>query len=558
MISRDLIKDVPAKPGVYLWKDKDGKVIYVGKAKNLKARMSQYFDKKMLNSYKTPKMLEKIASFSTIILESDREAFIQERKLIDQYRPFYNVLFPVRNSFPYIRVKLQNSGHLEISIKNKYEKEKNAIYYGPLPNNKDFKPLIRYLNHLLLSENGLIVTKQSKEFAEAKFQEAKKIMNFGRQFKNLLDNKILIAIENNMFEQAKFYNDILELLNYNSQDQHIFIKSQKAIDVFGFYQHEDIILIHAMLYRNGVLINQEDFSFQIKTSFENAINEFFSDFYIHQLIPDQIILPEQYANMNLEFFDLISFNDKELSIKAEQNAKNNTTIKIQNYNNLISRTSIAQESLSMFFKCPTNKIVIFDNSFLKGTNEVIGGGILFINGQPSKKSYRFYNLDNSKSRHADVEYMRQTSLHYLKEFGSEIDVILADGAIAQIKEIKISLESLDLNVPIFGLIKDEKHETKHIIDEHGNLILITDKNAFDLLARMQTEIDRFVKTMYNKKHLKTLINNPLLKINGIGKATLQKLLTSFGTYQNILGASFEELSEIVSPKIAKKIIEEKW
>ncbi|QJG66230.1 GIY-YIG nuclease family protein [Mycoplasma phocoeninasale] len=558
MISKELIKDVSDKPGVYLWKDKFGKVIYVGKAKNLKQRMSQYFDSKMLNSYKTPKMLEKIASFSTIILESDREAFIQERKLIDEYRPFYNVLFPVRNSFPYIRVKLHNNNVLEIAIKNKYEKEKNALYYGPLPNNKDFKPLIRYLNHLLLSQDGLIVEKQSKEFATERFQEAKKVMNFGKHFKSTLNQKIADAIENNMFEQAKFYNDILELLNYNAQDQHIFIKSQKAMDVFGFFQKEDIVLIHAMVYRNGTLINQQDFSFQIKTSLVNAINEFLSNFYANQLIPDQIIFPEKYKDLRLEFFDLISFSETELSNKAQQNAENNVELKIQNYNNLILRTAIAQENLSAFFKCPTNKIAILDNSFLKGSNEVIGGGILYINGQPSKKDYRFYNLDNSNLRHADVEYMRQTSLHYFKEFANEIDVILADGAMAQIAEIKASLSVLNLNIPVFGLVKDERHETKYVVDEWGNLIDITDSNSFNLLARMQTEVDRFVKAMYNKKHLKALVNNPLLKINGLGKATLEKLLLRFKTYQNILSASLEELKEIISEKLARKIIEEKW
>ncbi|WP_369085705.1 GIY-YIG nuclease family protein [Metamycoplasma spumans] len=560
MIDKELIKDVPSSPGVYLWKDKNGKVIYVGKAKNLKNRMSQYFDKKMINSYKTPKMLEKIASFSTIVLSSDREAFIQERKLIDFYRPFYNVLFPSQSSFPYIRVKLSSDFKLSIEIKNNYHKEKNAIYYGPLPNNKNFKPLLRYLNHLLLSEDGLINKNQSKEFAIKKFEEAKEIMRFGLKFKKELDNKISEAIDSNLFEAAKFYNDILDLLNYNQQEQQIFIKNQKSIDVFGFYEINEMMLIHVMFYRGGSLINQQDFILEIKTSLNNFYEEFFNEFYANNNLPDIIasnieneILND--INQNLELFIQNNEQHKSLIDFAYENAKNNHKNKIEDFNNRMKRTSIAQQNLSTYLNTNTDRIVLFDNSFLKGTKEVIGGAAYFKEGLPVKKFYRYYNLDDSLLRHADVEYMRQTSYEYLKEFSNDIDVILADGSLQQINEIIKSMNVLSIDIPIFGLIKDERHETHSVIDRFGNVIFIDDSDVFDLLSRMQTEVDRFVKNKYNKKQTKTIFNNPLLKIDGLGEKTLKKLLDYFESYKNINLASEDELRNVVGDKLAKKIIE---
>ncbi|TPR53259.1 GIY-YIG nuclease family protein [Metamycoplasma neophronis] len=561
MIDKSLIQDVPSSPGVYLWKDAEGHVIYVGKAKNLKARMSQYFDKKMMNSYKTPKMLEKIASFSTIVLSSEREAFIQERKLIDYYRPFYNVLFPTQATFPYIRVKLLADSKLVIDIKNNYHKEKNAIYYGPLPNNKNFKPLLRYLNHLLLSEDGLIIKNHSPEFAKAKFEEAKEIMKFGLRFKKELDKKIDEAIENNMFEAAKFYNDILDLLNYNEQEQKIFIKSRKSIDVFGFFEAEGIMLVHVMSYREGTLLNQQDFTLEIKISIKDFINEFLNEFYANNSDVDEILIDQKYQDILEDDNDFnITFPSEQSSLEslvqlANENAKNNIKAKLDEFNSVNKRTLFAQQKLSSYLHCPSDRIVMFDNSFLKGTQEVIGGAAYFKEGVPFKKFYRFYNLDKNQLRNADVEYMRQTSLNYLKDLGKEIDVIIADGGMAQMHEIQYSMKQLNLNIPIFGLIKNEKHETDCLIDINGNIINITERDVFDLLARMQYEVDRFVKNMYNRKQNKTMLNNPLLNIPGIGPKTVEKLLAHFGSYAKIKEASEQELQKVTSAKIAKIIFE---
>ncbi|TPE57278.1 excinuclease ABC subunit C [[Mycoplasma] falconis] len=556
MISKDLIKDVPNKPGVYLWKNKDNQIIYIGKAKNLKNRMSQYFDKKMFNSYKTPQMLENITSFETIITQSEREALIEERKLINKHKPFYNVLIPTQSSFPYIRIK-PDIKELKIEIVNQYKTKKDAIYYGPLPNNKDFKPLIIYLKHLLLSKDGILIKNQSKEFIKEKFEEAKKIMKFGLIFKKDLEAKIEKANKALFFEQAKFYHSILDLLNYNKQEQNIFINSNKSIDVFAFYQVDEFMLIHILNYRDGALINQRDITLKIKTFDEFFIEEFLDQFYETNPEVDQIILDNKYDFLNFDFRENIVFAnntfEKSLIAKAYDNAKNNEAIKLEKFKDKYNKTILVNENLAAILGINTNRIVMFDNSFLKGTKEIIGGAVYFENGLPNKKYYRYYNLNFEMSRYADVEFIYHSALNYLKENSAIIDLIICDGGEQQIKEVNKVLTQLKLNIALYGLVKDDRHETKYLMDNDGNVIQIKDQDVFNYLAYIQTEADRFARSKYLKKHQQNMLNNPLLKIKGIGPKTLDKLLNHFKTYENIIKASFEELKEVANEKVAELI-----
>lgn len=563
MINKEIIiKNVPHKPGVYLWKNKNGNIIYVGKAKDLKNRMLQYFDIKMQNSFKTEKMRQEIADFSTIILSSEREAFIEERKLIDFYKPFYNVLFPTRDSFPYIRVKLLSTNKLIIDIKNHYKKEPNSIYYGPIPDNKNFKPLIRYLNHLLLSKDGIIIEKQSPEFAKQRFEQAKSIMKFGPDFKKNLKQKINEAIEMNLFEQARFYDQILDLLNYNKQSQNIFIKTIKDIDVFGFYQYQNYMLVNVMIYKNGSLVNSYDYIFEIILNEHEFVNQFIDEFYVNNQLPDQIIIPLKYYELGgFDYNDKVNAPlnklNKNLIDIAIENASNNIEQKIKNYLSKQTKDNEIFNKLCSYLNVYAERIVLFDNSFLSNTNEVIGAACYFKNGQAFKKFYRFYNLKLNLLRNADVEYMQQTSFNYLKDLGDQVDVVIVDGSIGQINEVKKSMAFLNLNIPLFGLVKNSKHETQKLIDSNNNEIKIDDQDVFNLLSRMQTEVDRFAKYRYNQKQRKSMLSNPLLKIKGIGIKTIEKLINYFGSYKKIQQASFDEISKVANKKVAKLICEDK-
>ncbi|MDD7898380.1 GIY-YIG nuclease family protein, partial [Metamycoplasma hyosynoviae] len=240
MIDKTIINNISEEPGVYLWKDSEGNVLYVGKAKNLKKRLSQYFNKNMLNSYKTPKLMEHASSVETLICNSDREAFIQERKLILKYRPFYNVIIPPKLTFPFIRIKLIKNG-IEIKRVDYYSKENNTIFFGPLPNNRNISSLIKYLEHILISKNGEYIKSTNAEFWQNQFDYAKQIIKKPHNLFVLLQQKIEDAKKNLDFELAKFYKDVYETFSYNQAMQKTFIQTKKNINVIGWYKHNNYL-----------------------------------------------------------------------------------------------------------------------------------------------------------------------------------------------------------------------------------------------------------------------------------------------------------------------------
>ena len=557
MINKDLIKNVPNKPGVYLWKDQNGKIIYIGKAKNLKRRMSQYFNLNMLNSYKTSHMRSQIFSFETIITQSDRSAFILERKLIDEHKPFYNVCFPNTKSFPYIKIKLLKN-QIKIEITNSYKKEQNAVYFGPLINNKNYRPLIKYLSHILLAEKGLFVENKSEEFWQEKFEEAKKIINHPQSFLQSLKQKVDNAKRNLDFELAKLYASVIDVLSYNEDNQEIFIKSKKAIDVIGDFEYNNVLLLSIFHYRDGMLISEENFSYEIVENRKLTLSEFIARYYEKNITPDIILTSlEQWNDFDESIKDKFQKPNTNqythLMQIALQNAENDVERKYKDFLEENNKLSV-QEKLSSLLKIDCSKIVIFDNSFFANTNSAVGVACIYQNGEPNKKMYRhYYHSINTLTRNADVEYMFQTALKFLKSYPDFPTLIFADGNILQINEILKAQKLLGLSIPVYGLIKNDQHQTKTLIDQNGNEILIEEKEIFFFLARMQEEVDRFAKKWYFKKEYQYMIENDVLTIKGIGKKTLENLLNYFGSYVNIQDATLQELKKVVNEKVAIQI-----
>ena len=555
MVDKSQIKYISEKPGVYLWKDKNNKVLYVGKAKNLKKRISQYFNNKMQNSFKTSKMFERAFSIETIVTNSEREALIQERKFIDFYRPFYNVLFPNRSTFPYIKVKLTNND-LKIEITNNYKKENNATYFGPLPNNKNFKPLLKYLSHLFLANKGEFIKEKDFSFWKEQYEKVRNTIKHPSAFLLDLSNKLEEAKENLDFELAKLYSDVLDTFTYNQDKQYINIVNKNDIDVVGIVNYKDVIFFSLLSYRDGFLLSTYSYAFEILNSETTLINEFLNRYYEKNDLPAKVVLDKKYKNSDFDLINYISFENtnEELNLIsiANDNALNNIEVKYDEFiktNNILT----VQEKLGTLLNLSLNNIVILDNSFFINTNNVVGGVCVFQNGEENRKLFRHFNLNLNYSRNADVEYMFQSALKYFKLFPDFADAIFVDGAIAQINEVKKALDLLGLNIKIFGLVKDDKHETRMLIDENNNEIKINDKSIFNFLSRMQTIVDRYVKNVYQKKELEYILDNELLNIKGIGKKTIMKLLSTFNTYQNILNASYEDLEKASSNKIAKLI-----
>ena len=555
MINREDIKNVKDLPGVYIWKGKNGEILYVGKAKKLHSRMMQYFNFNNSNSYKTGKLRDKIFSFETIICNSEREAFILERKLIDKYRPFYNVLFPTNISFPYIKIKLLTN-NLEIKISNHYKKQKNTIYFGPLPNNKNFNPLVKYLTHILLSNEGLFVVNNDYKYWKNKYHEAVNIINHPFKFLLNLREKIKKANDNLDFELAKLYADVIDVFSFNHDEQNVFIKSNKKIDVIGTAIYNNILFITVLFYRDGMLINQHNFAYEINSSVNDLLEEFINTYYRINEIPETVLISNDFKNINIEniFF---SFPKTKLYINmlnfANQNAKNSIEDKFAKFSKNNSNIDI-QEQLSNILKVNCNNIVIFDNSFQINSNIVCGVACVYQHGEINTKMSRHFFHQVNYSRNADVEYMFLTISKYLKLFNNYPNILIVDGSIQQVNEAKKATKLFNLDIPIFGLVKNENHQTNYLISSEGKEININNKDVFNFLVKIQFEVDRYAKKFYNYKEIESSLENDLLKIKGIGPKTLELLKKNFKTFENINNASLDELKKVVGLPLAKKIL----
>ena len=555
MINREDIKNVKDLPGVYIWKGKNGEILYVGKAKKLHSRMMQYFNFNNSNSYKTGKLRDKIFSFETIICNSEREAFILERKLIDKYRPFYNVLFPTNLSFPYVKIKLLTN-NLEIKISNHYKKQKNTIYFGPLPNNKNFNPLVKYLTHILLSNEGLFVVNNDYKYWKNKYHEAVNIINHPFKFLLNLREKIKKANDNLDFELAKLYADVIDVFSFNHDEQNVFIKSNKKIDVIGTAIYNNILFITVLFYRDGMWINQHNFAYEINSSVNDLLEEFINTYYRINEIPETVLISNDFKNINIEniFF---SFPKTKLYINmlnfANQNAKNSIEDKFAKFSKNNSNIDI-QEQLSNILKVNCNNIVIFDNSFQINSNIVCGAACVYQHGEINTKMSRHFFHQVNYSRNADVEYMFLTISKYLKLFNNYPNILIVDGSIQQVNEAKKATKLFNLDIPIFGLVKNENHQTNYLISSEGKEININNKDVFNFLVKIQFEVDRYAKKFYNYKEIESSLENDLLKIKGIGPKTLELLKKNFKTFENINNASVDELKKVVGLPLAKKIL----
>ncbi|MDC8901267.1 GIY-YIG nuclease family protein [Metamycoplasma hyosynoviae] len=559
MIDKTIINNISEESGVYLWKDSEGNVLYVGKAKNLKKRLSQYFNKNMLNSYKTPKLMEHASSVETLICNSDREAFIQERKLILKYRPFYNVIIPPKLTFPFIRIKLIKNG-IEIKRVDYYSKENNTIFFGPLPNNRNISSLIKYLEHILISKNGEYIKSTNAEFWQNQFDYAKQIIKKPHNLFVLLQQKIEDAKKNLDFELAKFYKDVYETFSYNQAMQKTFIQTKKNINVIGWYKHNNYLLLSVIFYNDGIWFLQKDFTYQILSSPENTINEFLNSFYAKFELPEMILLDKACKDFEYDLAENIVFSEtkslEDFIEIANKNAENNYREKINKYistNNLLK----VQDKLSKLLNVDCSRIAIFDNSFFVNSETVVGMVCVFENGEHNQKLSRHFYHKVNYNRNADVEYMFWTIKKYLMKFSDVPSVLFIDGSKMQIDAAVEARNLLGLNIPIFGLSKNERHQTEKMLDEKGKEISFEDTEIFNFLSDCQYIVDKYAKYYYNKQEIKNERYNFLLDIEGVGLKTLEKLIKHFQTYENIKSATYEELCKVVNKNIALNLTKAK-
>ena len=574
---------VPDLPGSYQMKDKDGNIIYVGKAKNLKKRLKSYFTGNVFG--KTKKLVSEIASFEYIVTSSELESLILEITLIKKYNPKYNILLKDDKSYPYIEFTKDKYPVLKVVRNLKNKKNKNNLY-GPFPNVGSARRTVLMLNRIYPLRKCEILKKDyclyyhigeclgycKNEVDLEKLEIMKKeITSFLNGDASLilkkLNHEMNLASEKMNFEKALEYKKMIDDINITLKDQKIVLNKEINLDLFNYYVKDNYMSIQVFFIRSGTLFGRSKKIITINSLEEEALIEYIIRFYDNQILPKEILVPDIIDPCILSKYLNISVrvpkkgDMKQLMDLALENAKIilEEELKILNQDEKVREEALKELSIVLNQK-NVSRIEAFDNSHLFGTFYV-SGMVVFDNFLPLKNEYRKYKIDvNTKDDlKAMYEVIYRRYYKVLMENLKRPDLIIIDGGETQVKVAKQVLEELNLDINIIGLKKDDKHRTSTIItkdlneielDLHGHLYLF--------LARIQEEVHRFAITYHRNIKNKGSLTSILEMIPGIGEVRRKKLLKKFSSLKKIKDASIEELSTILPKEISielKKYLE---
>lgn len=572
---------LPELPGCYLMKDRQGTVIYVGKAKILKNRVRSYFTGS--HDGKTQLLVSEIEDFEYIVTSSDLEALILELNLIKQYDPKYNVMLKDDKSYPYI--KITNEKYPRIITTRKVKKDK-AKYFGPYPNVSAANETKKLLNRIyplrkcnrmpdrvcLYYHMGQCLAPCVKEIDPKIYEEMTneivRFLNGGHEeVKKELEKKMVEAAEKLEFERAKEYRDQIQNIEAVMEKQKIVSGDQTNRDVFGYAVDKGWMCVQVFFVRQGKLIERDVSLFPIYRDPEEEFLTYVGRFYDTEHIkPKEILIPDHIDKAILEELLHVKVIMPKRGQKKElvELANKNATLAIQEKFQLIERqeerTIGACQQLGEALNIATPyRIEAFDNSHLHGADPV-SAMVVFIDGKPAKKEYRKYKLREA-AKHDDYgamqEVIRRRYTRVLRDHLPLPDLIIIDGGKGQMEVAREVLEDeLGLSIPIAGLAKDDKHRTSELLfgDPPVSIPLKKTSDAFYLLQRIQDEVHRFAITFLRQQHQTNAFRSVLDEIEGVGPKRKKQLLHHFGSVKKIKEASVEELMEAKMPKAVAESI----
>ncbi|WP_117275348.1 GIY-YIG nuclease family protein [Mycoplasmopsis edwardii] len=556
------IEQVKESPGIYLWKDINGEIIYIGKAKKLKKRMKQYFTGS-LNSYKTSKMFEQIADYEVIYTLNERDALHLEERMIKENTPKYNIKLVYSSKSPYIKVFIDSKNLIKFGFSEKVSKKHNSeneFYYGPLFYNDEHKNFIDVLKSFYTYKEGILITKQSYREAKIIFDEIIEIFKFkNNDFVNKLYDEELRFASLFEFDNAIKYQKAQEFLRKTKEPQVTEIEKIFKVDYIVFKQINNIALVGVKSYNYGITTNFFIKYFYWNGLLEEFIENFLDTFYKDKILPKQIFINEtsvQYINeINTQFKSLISIAKIGTNANILKNIELNLDEKYKSLSN-DKGESIFKE-ISQKLGIEVNNLYIFDNSFEKNKDGV--GAVLEINQfNYNKPILHKWNLEKEIAnfeKENDLKYMYFNVLKFLKLYEASVkenDVFVADGAINQIKEIQEALKNYGFKNKIIGLVKNDFHKTQKVIDENNNTLSFS-QTTFKFFESAQFKVDKRAKEYLNKRRIDKLLNSEVLNIPGVGEKTELKLIKKFQTFDNLKKATLSELEQVVSKKQAKEI-----
>ena len=577
------LKLLPNLPGCYMMKDKKNKVIYIGKAKNLKNRVRSYFKSK--HEGKTERLVENIFDFETIITSNEKEAFLLEITLIKKYQPFFNIKLKRGSGYPYIKITNEKDPMLVLTNEIKND---GAYYFGPYPNVyaanetlhflwknyplkrcKGFqkRPCLYYSMHQCL---GACFKDVSKNEYDNQIKKIKKFLNGDvSEIKRKLVIKMKNAIDDLRFEEAAEIRDQLKYIETTVEKQRIITNDLTSRDIIAFYSRNNWISIQIFFIRQARLIKREKKIFQIISEDNDEFINFLIQFYrSNSILPKELIVQ---SNLNCKIIsDILHINvyspkrgkNYALLLMAEKNCKLALDEKFKLLEMDNDRTLNANAKLMKILKINDGHVIeAFDHSHIQGVDPV-SAMVTFIDGKPIKKLYRKYKLnsDNGADENKNTrQVIKRRYSRLLSEHSKLPDLILIDGGVIELKAAEDILRNeLKLSVPIAGMVKDNRHKTSSLIYNENGVIktIILDKRSkeFYLLQRIQDEVHRFAITFHRRLHIKNAMASDLELIKGVGPKTRIKLLKKFKNIDGIKKASINQIVELgISRTVARSI-----
>ena len=579
---KEKLKLIPHLPGSYQMRNSDGVIIYVGKAKDLHKRVNSYFNRPQTG--KTAKMVSEIADFSYIVASSELEAFLLEFNLIKQYDPKYNILLKDDKSYPYIEYiskpypKLQVSRYLNIRKKDK------KMLFGPYPNAYAARKIVALINRLYPLKKCDVMPKkvclyyhigECLGYCEKKVNQEKlanmetEILSFLRGNADVLKEKLLEKI--NMYSEQLNFEMALELkkeLNYISivlDKQKMELHDYVNRDVVGYYFNKGYLSVQILFLRNGRMVGGHSDIFPVVSDLEDELDTYLMNFYSRHEVPKEILCTSDVNTSILSEIINTSFvvpqkgKKKNLVDMASKNAQINLENELEIIVRDEEKTEKANDELRELLGLKKlDRIDLFDNSNLFGSFTV-SCMVVFKNGRPAKKEYRKYkiSLDKNDDYHTMQEVIYRRYYRALVDKLELPDLIIVDGGINQMNACLEILQSLNLNIRVCGLRKNDKHRTNDLVDSLDYRTIPLDKTSsvFHYLTRMQDEVHRYTISYHRTIRSKGAIGSILDNIEGIGSKRKKALIKEFGSVIKIKNASIEELSRIIPEATAIRLQE---
>lgn len=576
---------LPTSPGCYIHKDKNGTIIYVGKAKNLRNRVRSYF--RGSHDTKTEALVSEIVDFEFIVTESNIEALLLEINLIKENKPKYNIMLKDDKSYPFI--KITNERYPRLIITRQVKKD-GGLYFGPYPDVGAANEIKRLLDRIFPFRKctnppskvcfyyhigqcmAHTICKKDEAYFKSMAQEVSDFLK-GQDNKIIdeLKGKMAAAAQTMEFERAAEYRDLIQAIGTLRTKQRVMAKDLQNRDVFGYYVDKGWMCVQVFFVRQGKLIERDVNLFPYFNDPDEDFLTYVGQFYQEKshLVPNEVLIPQDIdeeavkALVDTKILKPQRGEKKQLVNLAIKNARVSLEQKFNLLEKSVEKTQGAIENLGRLLQIPTPvRIESFDNSNIMGTSPV-SAMVVFVNGRPSKKDYRKYKIKTvvGPDDYASMrEVIRRRYGRVQREALTPPDLIVIDGGQGQVNIAKqVIQEELGLDIPIAGLQKNDKHQTHELLfgDPLEVVDLSRNSQEFFLLQRIQDEVHRFAITFHRQLRSKNSFSSQLDGIDGLGPKRKQNLMRHFKSLTKIKEASVDEIVEVGVPRAVAEAVQRK-